>query len=123
MLTGLVVAFAGGLGATTRFLLDAWLGVRTRAPVGTVLINISGSFALGLLTGFTGGWLADPTLRLALGTGFLGGYTTFSTACVESVRLLQNGRGLVALAHTAGMLLLSLLAAAAGLALGWALTL
>ena len=57
-------------------------------------------------------------MQLIVGTGFLGGYTTFSTAAVEAVRLLQDRRTWPAATASVGMLLLAVLAAAAGLALG-----
>ena len=116
----LTVALAGGIGAVLRFVVD---GVVARShrwslPLGTVVINVTGSFLLGLVTGLA---LADPGLadmRTVVGTGVLGGYTTFSTASVEAVNIaLTDGRRatLVAAGHATGMLVLSL---AAG-ALGW----
>ena len=82
---GLLVALAGGLGAVVRFLVDAAVGGRARRfgmPLGTVVVNVTGSFLLGLLTGWWATHTADPGVRLVLGTGFLGGYTTISTASV-----------------------------------------
>lgn len=116
-MTLLLVALAGGLGAATRFLADTWVATRFRSsvPVGTVVVNVSGSLVLGLLTGWAlrhGGGGAVATVA---GTGFLGGYTTFSTASVEAVRLARGGRSLAALAHAVGMVVLSLGAALAGL--------
>ena len=114
---GFLVALAGGLGAVARFLVDGVvdsLSRRATIPMGTVVINVSGSFLLGLVTG----WWADPGLRLVLGTGFVGGYTTFSTASVEAARLAMSGRGWAAVAQAAGMVVLSVNAAALGLWLG-----
>jgi CrcB protein len=106
------VAIAGGLGAVARFLADRAVVRRYRG-----LINVSGSLLLGLLTGavlYHGlGHLSDAVA----GTGFCGGYTTFSTFTVEDVRLLMEGRRPTALGYTAGSIVLGLGAAAAGLGL------
>jgi CrcB protein len=114
---GLLVAVAGGVGAVVRFLVDTWIGHRSQGspvPLGTMAINVSGSFLLGLLTGW---WMlrtGDPGWKLVLGTGFLGGYTTFSTASVEAARLTRAGRGWTVLVHAGGMLLLSVAGATLG---------
>jgi CrcB protein len=110
------MALAGGLGAAVRLVLDGAL--RQRAPrslLGTLLVNLSGSLLLGLLAGLTAASVLPPPVRLVAGTGFLGGYTTFSTAAVESVRLLRERRWAAALLHAVGMLV-----GGVGLAaLGW----
>ena len=114
------LALAGGLGAGARFVLDGALRSRVVSayPVGTLVINISGSFLLGLLTGLALSAVLPPEALLIVGAGFLGGYTTFSTASVESVRLVQQGRYGIALVHSVGTLGAGVLASAAGLALG-----
>lgn len=111
------VALAGGLGAVTRFLVDSEIARlnRGRLPLGTVTINVTGSFLLSLVTGwwmFHGG---TSEARLVLGTGFLGGYTTFSTASVEAARLVRAGRGWGVLLHAGGMAVVSILTAVIGL--------
>lgn len=116
-MTWLLVALAGGFGAVTRFLVDRQLAARVRVgiPLGTLAINVTGSFGLALVTGwwmFHGG---DPTLRAAIGTGFLGGYTTFSTASVEGARLVLDGRGWATIFHAGGMVLAGVVAAFLGL--------
>ncbi|MBU4214572.1 MAG: CrcB family protein [Actinobacteria bacterium] len=113
----LLVALAGGAGAGTRFWLDTLVARRnhTGVPLGTVLINVSGSLLLGLLTGWVLAHDGASSLRAVAGTGFLGGYTTFSTASVEGVRLIRSGRPWVALAHAGGMLTLGLAGAGLGL--------
>jgi CrcB protein len=82
------IGLLGGIGAIARFLLDG--AVTDRAgnafPWGTLAVNVSGAFALGLLVGAT-----HDTYRL-LGTGLLGAYTTFSTWMLESHRLAEDGR-------------------------------
>lgn len=119
----LVLALAGGLGAVCRFVLDGVITARApRAglPLGTIVVNVTGSFALGLLTGLAAStWLPAEWL-LVVGTGFLGGYTTFSTASFETVRLLQERRHRAALANGLGVLVLATAAAALGLLLGTA---
>ncbi|VXC20353.1 CrcB family protein [Aeromicrobium sp. 9AM] len=115
-MTPLLMALAGGLGAGSRWSLDAWLRPRVspRLPWSTHVINISGSLLLGLIVGLG----ADDTWHTVLGTGFLGGYTTFSTASVESVHLAIEGRYRTATVNAVGMLVLSIAAAALGYAVG-----
>jgi CrcB protein len=118
-MTPLLIALAGGLGAVVRFIADGVVAHRNPFPfpLGTLVINVSGSLLLGLLTGTVIGHTGGPNeLQVILGTGFLGGYTTFSTASVEAVRLATGTRALtLAFAHAAGMLVLGLAAAALGL--------
>ena len=116
----LAVALAGGVGAACRFVLDGIVRARASAdyPTGTMVINVSGSLLLGLLTGLGLAHLASDGLVLVLGTGLLGGYTTFSTASLETVRLLQAGRYAASLLAGLGMLTASVAAAGLGLWLG-----
>lgn len=115
-----VVALAGGVGAAARFVVDGAVRARTRGelPLATIVVNVSGSLLLGVLTGLGLAHLASDELVLVLGTGLLGGYTTFSTASVETVRLLQAGRCAASLATSLGMLVAAVTAAGAGLWLG-----
>lgn len=123
----LLVCLGGGLGAALRLVLDGLIRDRSRTsfPVATWLINVSGSLLLGVLTGLTiGQLLPDPAMSLLLrvaGTGFLGGYTTFSTASVDTVRLAEERRYLAAVANGLGMLVLAVAAAEVGLLVGRAL--
>jgi CrcB protein len=112
----LALALAGGLGAGTRFVLDGVVGrsVNTAFPLGTVLINISGSFLLGIVAGLAAAGAVPQPVALVAGTGFLGGYTTFSTASVETVRLVRSGRLPLALVSGLGTLAAALGAAALG---------
>ncbi len=115
----LLMALMGGLGAVARFVTDAALRSRITValPVGTLLSNLLGSFILGGLTaGVVRGGL-DPDVRLVLGTGFCGGFTTFSTASVEVVRLVQSGRVAAGLGH----LLANAIGCVAAAALAYAL--
>lgn len=113
----LLIALAGGVGAAARFLVDSWVATRLRAslPTGTVVVNVTGSLLLGLLTGWAIRHGGGGDVKAVLGTGLLGGYTTFSTASVEAVRLARGGRGAGALLHAAIMIVLSLAAATLGL--------
>lgn len=119
----LAVAGAGGVGAAARFLLDGEvrrLRPSQRLPWSTIAINVSGSLLLGLLAGLVLAGTAPVALRTVAGTGFCGGYTTFSTATVETVQLARNGRVAAAFLNGLATLGLTLAAAAAGLALGLA---
>jgi fluoride exporter len=115
-----LTALAGGAGAAARFLLDTLVARHNRlsVPLGTVLVNVSACFLLGLLTGLVAGHAGLGEIGAVLGVGFLGGYSTFSTASVEGVRLLRQGRFLQATAHAGGMLVLSLAAALLGVVAG-----
>lgn len=114
--TLLVVLVAGGLGALARDEMAAVVQrrARTERPWGTALVNLTGALLLGALAGAGGRLGVDAQL---LGTGFLGGFTTFSTWMVESVRLGQEG-GRVGLAegivNLVGMLVVGTAAAWAG---------
>ena len=87
-------------------------------PAGTFVINVSGSLLLGLITGLVLVGAEPSDFRIVLGTGFLGGYTTFSTAMIDTVRLLQQRRWLAAAVTGVGMMLLGLGAAILGVFLG-----
>ena len=113
--TVIAVTIAGGLGAVARLVLGGAIQqvVRTSFPVGTAVINISGSFLLGLvmssaLTSAGPAWLAIA------GTGFCGGFTTFSTASVDSADMLLNRRWVAASIYAVGTGLASFAAAALG---------
>lgn len=127
MLELLVVAVGGGLGAAARFMVDGEIRTRHNGgfPWGTFVVNVTGSFLIGLfaMLFFTLIDLGVPSstarlLRLALVTGLCGGYTTFSTSTVESVRLAQSGRMRLALANSLGTLMVTVTAAGLGLWLG-----
>lgn len=117
------LGLAGGVGAVCRVVLEGALtGRRPRVfPLPTLLINVTGSLLLGLLTGLVLSHGVPDAWRAVLGTGFCGGFTTFSTASVAGVRLAEQDRGGLALVNAVGTLVLTLLAAAAGLGLASAL--
>lgn len=130
-----VVALAGGAGAAVRFALDSAIRVATAGrrmggalPWGTIAINLSGSLLLGLLvgavaSGASGGGSAGAgdsgiAWQWVLGTGFLGGYTTFSTASFETVRLLQERRWVAGIVNGLLQLVVATGLAGVGLWLG-----
>ena len=117
------VAALGGLGAVARYLLDAAIRRRSsgRYPWGTMIINLSGSLLLGLLAGLLAAGRLPGAALVVLGSGLLGGYTTFSSASQETLELMEDRRPLAALAHGGGMLVGAVAAAALGLAVGGAL--
>lgn len=118
--TFIALIVAGGVGAVLRFVLDGAIRSRWSSPfpIGTGVINVSGSFILGLLTGLGLRMALGHNWVLVLGTGAMGGYTTFSTTSFETVRLAQDRRYGLALLNGFGVLLLALLAAWAGLEIG-----
>lgn len=120
-----VGVFAGGAVGTALRAAIGWLvpAVGT-VPLATIAINVSGAFALGLLLAALGRRGPDVgrrrALRLTIGTGVLGGFTTFSALAVDTARLLGTGRALEGVLYAAGTVLAGLAAAAAGSRLGGA---
>ena len=110
------VAGAGGLGAIARFLLDASIAQRIgRAfPFGTLAVNLSGAFVLGLLSGLA---LTGDALLVA-GTATVGSYTTFSTWMLESHRLAEDGDGRAAATNVVASVVVGVGAAALGRLVG-----
>ena len=119
MILGLAVALGAAFGAVARYLVDRAVTWRFESvfPAGTWVINITGSFVLGLLTGLSTHHGLPQGAMVTLGTGVCGGYTTFSTFSFESLRLMEDGAGLVALANFAGSIAAGLAAAALGMGL------
>jgi CrcB protein len=115
-----LLALAGGLGATSRLLLDGIIRSRSSAtlPWATIIINLTGSFLLGLITGLVTAQVLPDGWHLIAGSGFLGGYTTFSTASFETVRLLQERKWIPALLNGLGVLVVATAAAGLGLWIG-----
>ena len=117
----LVVGVGGFFGANARFLVASWAAERLGPtfPYGTLLINVTGSFVIGLfLTIVTERVVAPPGLRLFFATGFLGAYTTFSTFTYESLALIQAGAYRAAALNLAGSLALGMLGVAFGVLVG-----
>ncbi len=119
MLNAALVAVFGALGALARFACSKGLPSTTGTlPWATLLVNGLGSFLLGLLTGWCLSTDAlDERWRIALATGFLGSFTTFSTFSVETVQLAESGRYGLAAANTGLHFVVGLGAAALGFAL------
>lgn len=114
------VGIGGLLGANARYHVGEWVAARwgTGFPWGTLLINVSGSLALGLFLVLITERFGDrPTLRLFVATGFLGGYTTFSTFGYETIRLVQDGHAIRAALYVATSLIGGLIAVIAGMTL------
>lgn len=119
MIIALLVGLGAAFGAVTRYVIDQAV-TRNRVsafPAGTWIINITGSFVLGLLTGLAAHDGLSGHVLTVLGTGVLGGYTTFSTFSYETVRLTEDGNGLTAIGNVVGSVAAGLAAAAAGLGL------
>ena len=117
-MTALLICLLGGLGAMARFAVDGTVRQRWRTsfPAGTMVVNVSGSFLAGLLSGAAlAGVLGGPAASVAV-IGFCGGYTTFSTAMADTVRLVRDGRTLRAVLNAAGTGALTVLAVLTGLA-------
>jgi CrcB protein len=110
--TWIGVAALGGLGAVARFALDSAVSALSghQFPLGTLVVNVTGAFVLGLLTGLG---LTGRALLLA-GTATIGAYTTFSTWMLETHRLAEDRQGAAAALNIA----LSLAAGVASAALG-----
>lgn len=116
----LLIALGGAVGAMSRFVVDAiirhlW---SVRFPVATLIINTAGSLTLGLLAAGATLGVLDSVWLAALGVGVCGGFTTFSTAMVETVRLLGEHRGLSGFTYLLGSAVVCVVAAGLGSWLG-----
>lgn len=115
----LLVGLGGFIGANARFVVARVVGAmfETKFPLGTFVINISGSFLLGALGTVVAQKMMpnSESMRLALGVGFLGAYTTFSTFEFETHALLDDGSWLTATTNMFGSLFVGLLAVRAGI--------
>jgi CrcB protein len=114
----MAVGAAGSLGAILRLVVSRlcglWFG--TAFPVGTLVINLSGSLFLGwFLTMIAERYIVSDTLRAAVAVGFVGAYTTFSTFAYESNSLLEDGETLKAAANLIGSVVLGLVAVRLGI--------
>ena len=115
------IAIGGAAGAVARYLVDGWVSNRTGGAftVGTLVVNLSGTFILGLLAALAIERSVLPAvIRPPLMIGFLGAYTTFSTWMLESWRLAEQGAALGALVNIGGSVVLGLVALGAGIAIG-----
>jgi len=111
-MTWLLVAVGGAVGTLLRYGLSLVMKGLPLAFIGTLLVNVLGSFALVMIAELHGGrTLGGVELRLILGTGMMGGFTTYSTFNFETYRLLQQGHGMRAFTYVALTLLGCLVAA------------
>jgi fluoride exporter len=115
------ICLGGAVGTGARYLLSGWALSLLGAgfPYGTLAVNVIGSFCVGLLVqvGLATA-LMSPTLRMALTTGVMGGFTTYSTFNYETIRYIQDGAWRLAVGNVAITLAACLAAGFAGLALG-----
>jgi len=115
----LLVGVGGFIGANTRFVVARLVGglFETKFPLGTFVINVSGSFLLGVLGTLVAQKVMpnSESMRLALGVGFLGAYTTFSTFEFETHALFDDGSWLTATTNMFASLFIGLLAVRAGI--------
>ncbi|HTG01326.1 MAG TPA: fluoride efflux transporter CrcB [Nitrospirota bacterium] len=101
----LIIGIGGFTGAIARYAVAVWIGQRwgRSFPLGTFVINVSGSFLIGLLmTLMTERFIENPQWRLLLVVGFLGAYTTFSTFEYETGALLKDGEWIIAATNVVG---------------------
>lgn len=115
------ISMGAVLGANLRYWVGDWAAQRFGSgfPYGTMLINLTGSFLLGLIVSMSmENFIIDPRLRLLLTVGFLGSYTTFSTYAYESIALISQGQWGLGLFNLIGSSLLGALFAVLGIWLG-----
>jgi CrcB protein len=120
-MTLLLLAAGGALGAVSRYLLQGWVQdlAGGRFPWGTLVVNVSGSFLLGIVFALSmDRAVLSPEVRVPLMVGFIGSYTTFSTLMLESWVLVEEGDIVRMLANLAGSVLIGMVAVVAGLAVG-----
>ena len=123
-MTWILIARGGAAGAMSRYAVDAFVAERVGVafPFGTMLINVSGSFILGLLFALAmERGVLSPDIRPPLIIGFLGAYTTFSTWMLQSWGLIEQGAWISAGMNIVGSVVLGLIAVVAGLAVGRAI--
>jgi CrcB protein len=118
------VAIGGAAGSALRYLTTLWAArlVGTSFPLGTMLANVVGCLLAGILFGIAEERAAfPPIVRILLLTGFLGGYTTFSTFAVETVNLFRDGSWMLAVGSLLGNILIGGVCALGGIYLGRAI--
>jgi fluoride exporter len=116
LLRYLAIGLAGFVGAITRVLVATLFGrLNIRFPIGTMVINVTGSLFLGWFLTYVGMRNVSDTTRLAIGAGFVGAYTTFSTFMYESNRLSDEGAGIEAIMNLLGSLILGIIAVRVGM--------
>jgi CrcB protein len=125
MLKIILVLLGGAIGTGCRYGLSLFVYSRIKNPTfpyANLIINVSGSFIIGLLAElFYGRALVSPTTQAALIAGFLGGYTTFSSFSYETFTLIRDGAWFRATLNSAGSVLLGLIAVWLGVRLAQSL--
>jgi len=121
-MTYLAISIGAVLGANARFLLGGWVLERMGAefPYGTLLINVSGSFVIGLVYALVERHGAPDWVRPLVIVGFLGAYTTFSTFSLDTLAMAERGAWLAAGAYVLGSVAASLAAVWLGVTIGGA---
>ena len=115
----LAIAVMGAAGAVLRYVLGMQIGrLNLRFPLGTFIINITGSMFLGWFSTWVARHNVSDTTRLAIGVGFVGAYTTFSTFMFESNKLAEEGARLEAIVYILTSLIVGLIAVRAGVVMG-----
>ena len=113
------IAIGGAAGSVLRYVISLWLTrVHGDFPLGTFVINVAGSFLIGVFARVFSTPDSNQVLRAALTIGFCGGFTTFSTFSAEFVALVQEGRTVRAILYVVASVLTGVLAVLAGLAVG-----
>ncbi|MEO6054995.1 MAG: fluoride efflux transporter CrcB [Chthoniobacterales bacterium] len=118
-----VIFLGGGLGSMLRFFISVWIGERygESFPWGTIIVNIAGCFLIGVLAALfdvEGRFIVSPIVRLFLMIGFLGGFTTFSSFSLQTLKLAQDGQWLGAAANCAISLVCCIVGVWAGFSAG-----
>lgn len=110
-----LVALGGALGATLRYLVTSWVQQRVDFfPWGTLVVNLLGSFLIGVVLELTVRGFLSSQARLFLAVGLLGGFTTFSSFSWETLALLEDGDVLPALLYAGGSLVVGIVLAWVG---------
>lgn len=118
MLKIFLVFIGGGLGATSRYLMTTFLSGRLgNFPLGTLTINILGSFLMGIVVGILAGKSDEELYRVFIAVGFLGGFTTLSSFFAETLALAHSGQIISLAISVFGNLVVALFACVAGLKL------
>lgn len=119
----LIVGTGGFIGAIARYLVSGWVqkALDNPFPFGTLAVNSAGAFILGLLTGIMQNNIVSPEIRMLVGIGILGAFTTFSTFSYETLMLLRSGSVFEGILNVVVSLVLGLLFVYAGFVAGQAI--
>lgn len=114
----MLIGTGGFAGSISRYLIARYieLNLLSSFPLGTLIVNIAGSFIIGVIYGLALKDMATPEIRFLLATGFCGGFTTFSSFSYESFTLMQDGQLWYVFLYIGGSLLLGLVAVWLGIA-------